>query len=414
MTGERGAPGWQRNLYVLALGQFLSTVAFSSTVPLLPLLVQELGIRVPSEASFWAGVAQFISGFCAFLVGPVWGTLADRYGRKTMVLRSTIGGAFVLALAGLSPSVSFLIVTRAIHGTLSGVNTAASALAASEAPSARLPFALGVIQMAFFLGTMGGPLVGGVLADAFGYRVPYFVMGGVLAVAFFVVLLFVHENFEPAKEAGPQLHPVQSVRLVLGMPNVVPLLGMLMVIRFGPFMLQPILAIFMQGMVPEGAATAAGVALSLLGLASAFAAVLIGRWGRPDRLLIAVLFASWAASVLYLPQVWVQSGVLSVALFGLLGLCQGTLLTSTNSLLSASVSREHQGIVFGVVQSASALAQGTAALVAGTMTIALGVRSVFAADTALFFLLGVAAWWMLKRGQREVHAVRKGAGAGRA
>ncbi len=397
MTTARHATNWQRNLYVLTIVQFLSTASFSGITPLLPLFIQDMGTKNPNEAAFWAGVAAFASGFGSFLASPVWGTLADRYGRKSMVLRSTAGGACVLVLTGFSPSLAFLIAMRAIHGVLAGVSTATSALTASQAPRSRISFAVGLIQMSFFLGSMTGPLAGGVIADAFGYRAPYFVMGATMVISALIVILFVHEDFKPEEAAGSVQNPIQNVGMVLGIANVIPFLVMLMVIRFGPFMMQPVLAVFMQGLTTEGAATAAGLALSLLGLTSALSSVIIGRWGRTDRFLVVVAAAGCVASVLFLPQLWVQSAVLSALLIGMVGLCQGGLLTSTNSLLSGSVSRERQGAVFGVAQSAGALAQGVAALAAGTLTIAFGVRSIFAADAVMYLLLGVGAWWMYRR-----------------
>ena len=397
VTSKRGVISWQRNLYTLVIAQFLSTAAFSGVTPLLPLFIQDLGIKNPGEAAFWAGVATFASGIGSFLAAPIWGTLADRYGRKSMVLRSTAGGACILVLTGFSPSLAFLIAFRAIHGVLAGVSTATSALTASQAPRSRIPFAVGLIQMTFFLGAMTGPLAGGVIADAFGYRAPFFFMGVSLVVACLVVVLFVREDFKPSETSGSHQSPIDNVRMVLGITNVIPFLGMLMIIRFGPFMLQPVLAVFMQDMTTEGAATAAGLALSLLGLTSALSSVIVGRWGRTDRFLVVVAAAGCVASVLFLPQLWVQSAIQSALLIGMVGLCQGGLLTSINSLLSASVSRERQGAVFGVAQSAGALSQGVAALAAGTLTIAFGVRSIFAADAVMYLLLGLGAWWMYRR-----------------
>lgn len=403
MTTEQDTPDWQRNLYLLAVTQFLSSAAFSAVSPFIPLFIQDLGVSNPSEAVFWTGIAQFSSGFCAFFAGPVWGALADRYGRRQMVIRSTLGGVVIVGLTGISPNLVFLIVMRSLHGMLTGVNAASSALAAAQAPPRRVAFALGLIQMTFFLGTMAGPLAGGLLADAAGYRAPFFAMSGCLLFSLLIVLFFVRERFEPGKEEGRRLHPLQNVRLVLALPNVLPLLGMLFVIRFGPFMLQPVVAVFMQALVTEGAATAAGVALSFFGLASAVTSVLVGRWVQFPRLLSIVLISALLASLFYLPQVWVQSAIASIVLFGAIGLCHGALLTATNSLLSASVSREHQGAVFGLVQSVNAISHGVSALMAGTMSVGLGLRSIFVANAALFFALGLAAWWMLGKKQRQAH-----------
>ena len=390
---------WKRNLYALTAVVFLSATGFSSIAPLLPLFNQTLGVRDPNQAVFWAGIAHFAGAAGAFFSGPFWGALADRYGRRAMLLRATAGGVIVLALTGLSPSVIFLVFMRFIHGTLTGVNTAASALAASQAPRERTAMALGSVQTAFFLGNMSGPVIGGVLADRFGYHVPFFVMSGVLFVDFLVAVFFVREKFAASTRKERGLNPLKDIQSVLQIKALLPLLVLLFASRFGGFSLSPVMAVFMQEMVSDRAATMAGVALGLVGLASALAAAIIGRVVRPSQLLLVFVVASVVASGLFLPQFWTQSVVLSAALFGLFGLCQGAMLTCTSSLLSNSAPRERQGAVFGVVQSATAFSFGTAGLAAGTLSVAFGVRAIFVANAALFLVIAASAAWLLKKDQ---------------
>ncbi|MDO8530922.1 MAG: MFS transporter [Dehalococcoidia bacterium] len=391
-----------RNLYALTFVVFLSAVAFGSVAPLLPLFIQTLGVTAPDEAAFWAGIAHFASSLGAFFSGPFWGNLADRYGRRSMLLRATVGGIVVLALTGLSPNVAFLIVMRVLHGTFTGVNTAASALAASQASAGRTGLALGSVQMAFFLGNMVGPLFGGLLADRFGYHVPFFVMSGVLLIDVLLAAFFVREKFTPAASGKLSLNPLSGMNTVLQTAGLLPLLGLLFASRFGGYSLAPIMAVFMQQMAPERAATMAGIALGLVALASALSALAIGRLVPSHRHFPVFLVASLAASALFFPQFWVQSAILSIALVGLFGLCQGTMLTCSSSLVSNTVSKGRQGAVFGVVQSATALSHGTAGLAAGTLSVTLGVRSVFVADGALFLAIAAGAWWLVRRNKQKV------------
>ncbi len=392
---------WKRNLYALTAVVFLSATGFSSVAPLLPLFNQTLGVRDPNEAVFWAGVAHFAGAVGAFLGGPFWGTLADRYGRRTMLLRATVGGVIVLALTGLSPSVVFMVLMRFVHGTLTGVNTAASALAASQAPRERTAMALGSVQTAFFLGNMSGPVIGGVLADRFGYHIPFFVMSGVLFIDFLVAAFFVRENFVVSTHKGRGLNPLKDIQAVLQTRALLPLLVLLFASRFGGFSLSPVMAVFMQEMVFDRAATMAGVALGLIALASALAAAIIGRVVRPNQLLLVFVVASIAASGLFLPQFWVRSVVISAALFGLFGLCQGAMLTCTSSLVSSTAPRERQGAVFGVVQSATAFSHGTAGLTAGTLSVAFGVRATFMANAILFLVIAAGAGVLLRKKRSE-------------
>lgn len=386
-----------RNLYALTLVVFLSASAFGSVAPMLPLFIQTLGVTVPNEAAFWGGIAHFASSLGAFFSGPFWGNLADRYGRRAMVLRATLGGVVVLALSGLSPNVAFLLVMRILHGMFTGVNTAAMALAASEARPERTAMALGSVQTAFFLGNMTGPMVGGLLADRFGYNAPFFVMSGVLLIDFLIAAFFVREKFTPVASGKLSLNPLSGMNTVLQTAGLLPLLGLLFASRFGGYSLAPIIAVFMQEMAPERAATMAGVAVGLVALASALAAGAVGRLVPSKRLPTVFMIASLSASVLFLPQFWMQVAVLSAVLFGVFGLCQGAMLTCSSSLISNTVSKERQGAVFGVFQSAQALSHGTAGLAAGVLSVGLGVRSVFLADAVLFLAIAAGAWWLFRR-----------------
>ncbi|MEK7682267.1 MAG: MFS transporter [Chloroflexota bacterium] len=146
----------------------------------------------------------------------------------------------------------------------------------------------------------------------------------------------------------------------------------------------------------------AGGALGLMALASALGALVVGRHIASSRHLTVFLVASLVASALFFPQFWVQSAILSIALVGLFGLCQGAMLTCSSSLVSSTVSKGRQGAVFGVVQSATALSHGTAGLAAGTLSVTLGVRSVFVADGALFLAIAAGAWWLFRRNKQKV------------
>ncbi len=404
MNAEHGIPGWEKNVYALAVVQFMSTAGFFAVIPLTPLFLQELGVRTPAEAAFWSGVAQFAAGVSAFLASLVWGAVADRYGRKLIIMGTTFAVAGVMVATGLAPNIGVFIIMRMLHGVFTASNAASLALGASQAPKERVSYAVGVIQMGYLLGTAAGPAFGGLIADAAGYRVPFFITAGILVVGVLIIFVLVRERFEPPVKQGEQLGIIHNIRTVLSTPGVAPLLVMFMMVQFGPFMLQPILAAFMQSMVTQGAATGAGVALSLMGLAGGATSLLVGRLGRPRRLPIIVLVCAFGASVLYLPQIWVQSLTLSVVLFAGLGLCQGALVTSVSSLLSVYVPRERQGAVFGIIHAVTSLAFGTAALTAGPMSVVAGLRSIFVAEAALAFVLGLAAWRLMRRARQAPDA----------
>jgi DHA1 family multidrug resistance protein-like MFS transporter len=103
-------PHWQRTLYILFVAQLFTAVGFSSMFPFLPLYVQELGSSTGTSLELLTGLVFSGQAFAMMLVAPVWGTLADRYGRKLMVERAMFGGTIILLLMAFSRSAEQLVV----------------------------------------------------------------------------------------------------------------------------------------------------------------------------------------------------------------------------------------------------------------------------------------------------------------
>src|SRR2546421_12912582 len=96
-TPLRGAVGQavdgRRNLAALWFAELTAIFGFSFAFPFPPLFLRELGIHTPSALALWRGVAAGASGFSLAVMSPVWGALADRYGRRSMLIRAMVGGA---------------------------------------------------------------------------------------------------------------------------------------------------------------------------------------------------------------------------------------------------------------------------------------------------------------------------------
>jgi DHA1 family multidrug resistance protein-like MFS transporter len=177
---------------------------FGVAVPFLPLYVEELGVHGERAISTWAGLVFSTHAIAMAICGPIWGVLSDRYGRKLMVERAMFGGAVVLALTGCAQNTWQFMILRALWGGLTGTISAATTLVAASAPRERVGYALGTLQVAIYTGISAGPLLGGFVADAFGYRMTFWVTSRLLFLAGLIVLILVKEKFEPvaASTAG--------------------------------------------------------------------------------------------------------------------------------------------------------------------------------------------------------------------
>src|SRR5207248_9844264 len=96
---------WQRTLWVMVGIQFIMTGAFSVLSPIMPLLLPELGVETASAVDLWAGILNGVTSFIAAFASPVWGRVADRRGRKLMLVRSSLAIGLFTPLMGVATNV---------------------------------------------------------------------------------------------------------------------------------------------------------------------------------------------------------------------------------------------------------------------------------------------------------------------
>ena len=385
---------WRKNLYTIFVAQFIVVMGFSFVNPFLPLFLQKLGDLTNQQAALWAGIATSAGGIAMFFVAPIWGILADRWGRKPMVLRAMFGAGVVLALTGLAPNIYYVIALRFIQGLLSGTVAAASALVAASTPRDRMPFAMGLLMVAIFTGSSFGPLAGGLIADSVGYKAAFFITGGLLFSGGLVVLFFTKEKFErPAKGQSTSLG---SLLRLAKSREMLPLLIAICALQAGPQMIVPIISPFVRELDPEGmAATTSGLAFCFMGVVAAISAMIAGRLGEHITLKRILVISCIGTGLLYLPPMWAQTATQLIILVALMGLLRGGVMTSSNALVGLSVPSTQQGIAYGVAQSANALGMGLGPIIGGSLAPLIGLRPVFGVAGGLFILIGAAVAKML-------------------
>src|SRR3954447_987215 len=168
------AADWQQTLWAMVGIQFVMTMAFSMLTPILPVFLPVLGVESASAIAVWAGILNGITSLIAAFASPLWGTVADRHGRKLMLLRSSLAIGLFTALRGAADNVWQFFAFRALMGVFAGFSSAAIALVASQVPEDRLGYSLGWLSTGQLVGSLVGPIIGGILADLTGsYRLPF-------------------------------------------------------------------------------------------------------------------------------------------------------------------------------------------------------------------------------------------------
>jgi DHA1 family multidrug resistance protein-like MFS transporter len=372
---------WKRNLYVIWAAELVAIAGFSVVFPFLPYYVQELGVTELHEVELWSGALFASQAVTMAVFAPIWGSLADRYGRKLMVQRAMFGGAVILAAMGFVQNVQQLVILRGIQGMLTGTVPAATTLVASSAPRERSGYALGLLQMAVWAGASLGPLLGGFVADAWGYRAAFLVTGALLFLAGITVWRFVTEDFRaPKREKGGAGSGLwYGLRLVIESRALVSLFSIRVCVRTATRLLGPTLPLFIQSLAPGTVriASLTGLISGVSAATSAVGAVTLGR--ASDRLGYRRVLLACAAGVglLYVPQYFVTTPWQLLALQGALGLVMSGVLASISALLANLAPEGREGAVFGVDTSVVAAANAVGPMLGAGAAAAWGLRAPF-------------------------------------
>lgn len=391
---------WQKTLYIVFFSQLMSVVGFSTIFPFLPLYVKYLGVRSSLSVELLSGLVFSAQAFTMMIAAPLWGGVADRYGRKMMIQRATFGGAAVVLLMGLAGSAEQLILLRAMQGLITGTIPAANALIAATAPRERMGYALGFINVAQWSGTALGPLLGGILADAFGYRASFAITAALLFLAGALVWWGVEEQFTPSPKPNRGLRGLGAdwahIFSAKGIPTtyLLRLMGAL-----GQSVMLPVLPLFVVLLLPSADLqnTYTGLVVGISGAASTFTAIWLGRLG--DRIGYRPILISSAlvACLSYVPQSMVTAVWQLLLLRALTGAALGGIITSISALLASLTTPGEEGTVYGLDSSLNAASRTIAPLVGSTIALWFGLRSVFLFSGSLYLLITLTAVWYLPR-----------------
>lgn len=346
---------WQKNLNILWFSQVISMMSFGFGLPFLPFFIQELGITDPVQLNLYTGIVNAAPAVSMAIMAPIWGVAADRWGRKLMILRAMLAAAFVIGGMGMSANVWQLIALRVAQGAFTGTITATNAFVASETPKEKMSFALGFLSSSNFVGYSLGPVLGGLLAEAMGYRVSFFA-GALLMLCGF--LLVKHTLVEDPTTYGiPKENVKSNASGRLLTPLVLNLLLMLFLMRVVRSTFSPYLPLYIQSGLPSGAGAASvtGYINGVTGLATALAGLTLSRLGdRHDkkRLMSLMGFSGIlvALGLCFAGNLWIFAGLYSLLYFVL-----GGIEPIVMSITAETTPQENRGAMFGIQGTVSSL-----------------------------------------------------------
>lgn len=408
---------WKRNLIILCIAQLVTLLGFSTYFPFIPYYIQGLGVTTEAATMSW--VAAFNSGAAIAMAvfAPIWGTLADRYGRKMMVLRATIAGAVLVALMAFVRTPLQLILLRLLQGAFCGTVSASTTLIASETPEDNLAMSLGFMQTAQFAGQSLGPLLGGVLADTMGYHPVFLISAVLMGLSALGIAVMIEETQRPVVAERKPLRIAFPFRrgAIRGKRERKPLRlrspfrkgalggvmeGQTMVLimalasnSFALATLSPILSLYIKALNPDTTylGTVAGAISSISALTSSIAAMIIGRLADRTGQKRILTFCLVGIALIHIPQSFVTTPLQLLILRAIEGIFTGGILPTANALLAKSTVPERRGTVFGFCASAQAIGRALGPTVGAAVAGLWGMARAFWVPAIVFGLIA----WML-------------------
>lgn len=393
-------PTWRKSLYAIWAAELLAIAGFNACIPIIPFYLGDLGITDPAELKVWVGVAFSAGAVTLAVFSPIWGRIADSYGRRLMLLRSMFGGFVVMGLMGFVTQPWQLIVLRGMQGALTGTIGAATVLVASITPESETGFGLGLLQTGVFAGASLGPLIGGTLADTLGNRAPFWLTSILLLAAAIVVLTLVKEDFKREPGGGSlasRLLP--DMKVFRNSPGLLVLLVAVGAMQIANSIAGPVIPLFIQSLAQdaERVGSITGVILGASALSAAVASAVVGklsyRLGYRKALILCIL----GAGLLSFPQAWVTTPTQLLVLRILGGLFLGGSSPTVNATIAGLTDRAHHGSVYGFSSSISSAGMAVGPMIGAGVGVALGFPAVFITTGTILVAVGL----FLIRGERR-------------
>ncbi|MBT9175780.1 MAG: Tetracycline resistance protein, class B [Firmicutes bacterium] len=378
---------WRRNLLVLWVGTVFAGISFSLVSPFLPMLLKDVGVVENLEV--WSGWAFASTFYTSALMAPLWGSLADKYGRRLQLVRAGIGIGVTYILLSFATNAWQVIFLRLLLGLFNGFIPTAIAMVAVNAPEEHMGPALGVIQSGGAFGSVVGPLIGGYMSHFLGIQQTLLIAGGSLFAATVFTVLCTNEVHKGDRSIKRDV--LDDIRQSLSKSFLVQMFVLVLMFNVALMAIQPVLPIFILRLAGEhDAAVPTGIIFALAGIATVLAAPRWGRlsaaWGERKVLRVALV---GAAAVSVLTALSTSLNMLGGMRF-VLGLFIAALMPVSTMLIAKSVPTNFRSRALALNNSFGQFGAAVGPTLGGYMALGLGVPSVFVGIGVLLSVVAVA------------------------
>lgn len=388
---------WKLCLAILTCNVVFMSSSYTMLIPFLPMyLTRELGVDAAS-VNIWSGIVFSSTFLISAVMAPIWGRMADKRGKRLMAIRASFLLAISYFLGGIVTSPLELTFMRMFQGFASGLWPMELAIMTTYAPPKKLGICLGVMQGALTAGGIIGPLFGGILAEAFGMRMSFFLAAGALFLNFLVLVFFIKEP--PTDTASSS--DVVSADGENGQVSLwkIPVIRLMLIsaalVQAVILIVQPILTTYISHLAGDidNLVFVSGLIFSLGGFASAITAPLWGRFGQRHGFVKTLRIVLILAGIFFLIQALPDTLYTFAASQFAVGLFFSGIYPSINAILAEKTSANIKGRVFGLMFSAQQVGAMLGPILGGVIATYIGMKYVFGAASAILLCLSLAIGW---------------------
>lgn len=399
--------GQKKNFFIIMFSNFLVAGSTTMIMPFLSLYIESMGDFSDEYVQRWAGLVFGVTFVAALVMSPVWGRIADKYGYKPILVINGFGIAISIFLMGTAETVTELFLLRLFMGIVTGFIPTSLAFVSSQTPREIAGKTLGTLQMGSVSGTLFGPVIGGLMADAFGFSYTFVITAAVIGFAAVLVLFGIKEIKRVKKKDAHVYARKTIVQGILHHRLLINVMIITSLIQIGNFSIQPLLSLYVDQLTGSGAQVAflAGVTFSATGLGNILFA---RRWGRLgdsigyEKVLGFLLILSFLFVV---PQAFVTELWQLIGLRLLFGVAVGGMIPTTTALMRREAPVEIQGEVMGYNTSFRFLGNIVGPMFGGIISGFIGISSVFIVTGTLFLLAFAFLRYTLKKPEQDFEDV---------
>lgn len=387
----------RHNFIIILVANFIVAAAATMIMPFLSLYIDTLGDFSDDYVQTWAGLIFAATFVTAFLMSPIWGRIADKYGYKPIMIINCFGVATSIFLMGYVQNVEQFFVLRLAMGVVTGFIPTSIAFISRHTPKEVAGKTLGTLQMGSVGGTLFGPVLGGIMADTFGFKYTFIITAVAIGIAAIIIIVGIHEPTIIRKTKNAIYASKNVIWAIFHHRLIINVMLVTTLIQIGNFSIQPLLSLYVSELTPsQEVAMLAGITFSAAGLGN----ICFARfWGKLsdhygyERILSYLLIV---AVIIIIPQAFVTELWQLIGLRFLFGIVSGGLIPITSALIRREAPVEVQGEIMGYNQSFRFLGNILGPVLGGVVASIGGIHSVFY-STSLLFLIAFIVMSILKK-----------------